>query len=40
MELGALLKGYGVPERLVPLYEQYPFGVAGLLAMRLGREKP
>lgn len=35
-ELGAQITGYGVPERLAPLYGQHPFGVAGLLKLQLG----
>jgi hypothetical protein len=36
-ELGAQVTGYGVPERLLPLYGAHPFGVAGVFTVRLGK---
>jgi hypothetical protein len=36
-EVGVQITGYGVPERLTPLYGQHPIGVAGLLQVQLGR---
>ena len=38
MELGAQWTGYGVPSTLVPYYEAHPFGVAVVLAVRLGKD--
>jgi hypothetical protein len=36
-ELGAQFTGYGVPDRLTPLYGQHPVGIAAVLEMRLGK---
>jgi hypothetical protein len=35
-ELGAQFTGYGVPDRLAPLYGQHPIGIAALLKIQLG----
>jgi len=37
--LGAQWTGYGVPEKLQPLYGAHPFGVAALLKMQLGTQR-
>jgi hypothetical protein len=39
VELGAQITGYGVPERLLPYYSAHPFGVAAVLAVRLGKSE-
>ncbi|HUD12496.1 MAG TPA: hypothetical protein VMQ56_02480 [Terracidiphilus sp.] len=36
-ELGAQFTGYGVPDGLLPYYGAHPFGVAAVLAVRLGK---
>jgi hypothetical protein len=36
-ELGGQFTGYGVPETLMPIYGQHPFGVAAVLEVRLGK---
>lgn len=36
-ELGAQFTGFGVPDRLTPLYGQHPVGVAAMLEVRLGK---
>jgi hypothetical protein len=36
-ELGAQFTGYGVPDGLMPYYGAHPFGVAAVLAVRLGK---
>jgi hypothetical protein len=36
-ELGAQFTGYGVPEKLIPLYGRHPVGVAGVFEVRLGK---
>jgi hypothetical protein len=36
-ELGAQLTGYGVPDGLLPYYGAHPFGVAAVIAVRLGK---
>jgi hypothetical protein len=37
VELGAQFTGYGVPDRLTPLYGQHPVGLAAVFEMRLGK---